>query len=342
MKKYLIKLLLIFSPLIAIVGVYIALDPFKVLYHYDSYIIPADTICPSYDKDYISTQTFLNHYEQYHYDSYIFGNSRSVFYPVKEWSKHIGSEKCFHFDASGESVYGIEKKLVLLDQKQVPIKNALLIVDGNLLEITFDQNDVTNVKHPILSGRGYFDFQLIFFKSFVDKGFLYSYFQYLLTKKYNPDMSKHLVNFRKAYNTEHNEMSFPDYEWQIANNRDSFYAQRKNVFYQRGDVQQFYHHAISEKSLLLLHNIRDIFIKNKTNYRIVISPGYDQKKLDTADLKTLQQVFGTGNVFDFSGINEMTSNKYNYYENAHYRPSLAAAIMDSIYIGQQTSTSARQ
>ena len=68
-----------------------------------------------------------------------------------------------------------------------------------------------------------------------------------------------------------------------------------------------------------------------TDYRIVISPLYDQKKIDTTDLQFLRTVFGADKVFDFSGINDMTASIYHYYETSHYLPAIATEIMDSIY-----------
>ncbi len=78
-----LKLLLASFPVLAILAVYFVKDPFKVLYHYDSYF-PQDGI--SYvvlNKDYVSTETFVNNYPTHHYDSYIFGNSRSMYYYVR-------------------------------------------------------------------------------------------------------------------------------------------------------------------------------------------------------------------------------------------------------------------
>ena len=59
---------------------------------------------------------------------------------------------------------------------------------------------------------------------------------------------------------------------------------------------------------------------------------YDQKKLNIEDLSILNALFGKENVFDFSGINQITNNLYNYYETSHYRPHVAKKIIDEIYL----------
>ena len=74
---------------------------------------------------------------------------------------------------------------------------------------------------------------------------------------------------------------------------------------------------------------------NKTNYRIIISPLYNQIKLNNQDLDYLKQLFGKDNVFDFSGINKFTKDYNNYYESSHYRPHIAREIMQLIYHDEQ-------
>jgi hypothetical protein len=77
--------------------------------------------------------------------------------------------------------------------------------------------------------------------------------------------------------------------------------------------------------------MKEIFAANNTDYRIVLSPMYDQKKLNAKDMNTLYEVFGKDRIYDFSGINDITQDMYNYFETAHYRPSIAYRIMDSVY-----------
>ncbi len=87
--------------------------------------------------------------------------------------------------------------------------------------------------------------------------------------------------------------------------------------------------------MALLRNMKKIFDQQHTQYRIVISPLYDQVKLSSRDVTVLQNIFGSENVFDFSGINTITADMHNYYEGSHYRPHVARQIMDSIYHNKQ-------
>lgn len=68
-----------------------------------------------------------------------------------------------------------------------------------------------------------------------------------------------------------------------------------------------------------------------TVYKVVINPLYDQNKINSRDLATLKDIFGSDNVYDFSGVNWITSDYHNYYEESHYRPHVAKWILGKIY-----------
>ena len=119
----------------------------------------------------------------------------------------------------------------------------------------------------------------------------------------------------------------------IAADSAAYYAQKKDVFYTRDTIQHYGKPEIGPEQLRLLNNIKSILAAHHTNYRIVISPLYDQLKLDPADRAALEQIFGKEYVFDFSGINNITADKHNYYEISHYRIPACTYILDRIYDG---------
>ena len=65
--------------------------------------------------------------------------------------------------------------------------------------------------------------------------------------------------------------------------------------------------------------------------KIIISPDYNQVRIHPEDVTYLKRMFGEGNVFDFTGINEYTNDKHNYYEKGHYRPLLGIRLMKEVY-----------
>src|ERR1043166_10080600 len=152
-RIFLLKALILSLPAIVLLGIYLILDPFKVLRSYESYYISGAPSWVTLNREYVSTETFNTHYASNQYDAFIFGNSRSIFYEVKDWQKHIASTRCFHFDASGESFYGIYSKFKYLDRIGANIHEALIVLDSSALSETRNRNGHLFRTPPCLSGE---------------------------------------------------------------------------------------------------------------------------------------------------------------------------------------------
>jgi hypothetical protein len=63
----------------------------------------------------------------------------------------------------------------------------------------------------------------------------------------------------------------------------------------------------------------------------VISPRFTQRALSPRDVATLQRYFGAENVNDFSGSNEFTKDRLNYYDPAHFKVSVARKLLVLTY-----------
>ncbi len=331
MKKIYFKLFLACLPVILLCAIYLINDPFQVLYAHDSYFPKDGVQYVGVNKDYTSTENLIRKYPQYHYDSYIFGSSRSMYYHTAEWSKHIGSEQCYHFDAYAESLYGIERKFQFLYDRGIKINNALIILDMEACEVVADKN-YSKKKHPKLTGQNPIAFQLRCMQKYFEATFLSQYITFLVTRKVESGMYNTLLNeISTHYDEITNELTYPVLENAIASNRDSFYAARQKIFYKQSEKEVIRRETLGPKQIELFKNIKRILDLNNTSYRIVISPLYNQIKANPKDIQKLYDIFDKKYVYDFSGKNEITSNKYNYYESSHYRPAVANIVMDSIY-----------
>lgn len=328
--KLLIKFTLFCMPFICFIVLYMYFDPFKVLKKYKSYY-PTNV---GLDRDYVSTQTFINNSTTYKYNSFIFGNSRSIFYNVDTWAKYINTTKCYHFDASGESLLGVYRKIKFLDDRNNEMSNVLIILDYTLIQQTKDKKEHLFISHPELSNQNYLSFQTVFFKTFLSKDFLIAYFDYKIDNKVKDYMKENnlLSDIPMVYNLKYNEIRYKYFEELISTNPSKYYdTKRMKLFYKRDSIQKFSPQIITKVQLDMFKEIRRIFVKRKTNYKIIINPLYDQLKINREDLKILFALFGNDNVFDFSGINYITNNYKNYYETSHYRPKIANFILNKIY-----------
>ena len=105
MKRFIRFCMLLSLPVFIMVICYIIIDPFKVIWDYDLYYQSDDFI--QLNRGFVSAKHYANHHNEYHYNSYIFGNSRSIVFHEKEWKKYIPKTSvCYHFDAFGSAFIG--------------------------------------------------------------------------------------------------------------------------------------------------------------------------------------------------------------------------------------------
>jgi hypothetical protein len=332
MKKFLFKITS-FSLVILIVVVtailsYVYFDPFMVVKTYSNYsyseVIP--------NRDYVSTEMFIKNSKRYNYNSFILGSSRTLGFQPKTWKKYLDrNDSPFSFDASGESIYGIYTKLRYLDSIHQPLKNVLIILCRDATFWT-SENPINHlgIKHPTTSRESRYDFHMTFFNAYLDPEFLHYFYQFKMTNTYLPSMKRH-IEFRKIeYDSITNEICILDQEKEITETPIKYYEKRDNLFYKRNGEQIDTMERINSKQLMMLAEIKAILDRNKTNYKVILSPLYEQIKFSSEDFYTLKTLFKE-NLFDFTGKNKFTDSKINFYEDSHFRPIVGESIMDSIY-----------
>ena len=312
MKRLFFKLFLAVLPVLVMAACYLYADPFMVLRHYPD-LYSAERPHLELNEDYATTETFLNISEREVYDSYIFGSSRSRYYTPDQWALRLTGIQAYHFGVASETLFGVAGKVALLHKNGKAIKNALIIADAELLSKAANSAGHLFRKHPLVSGEGNADFQFTCFKDFFDPQAISSYIKLPAKSPVGKKDPQQVA------------------EEEILKNRDAFYAPRLNMFYRRPATQQYEKQVLFAEQLQLLQNMKKVFEEQHTDYRIVLSPMYDQKKLNPKDMETLCTLFGKDRIYDFSGINDITQDLYNYFEIAHYRPAIAHRIMDSVY-----------
>lgn len=315
---------------------YLFLDPFKVINSYETLYDDNDKVRVNLNKDYVSTTTFVKNIKDttITYNSFIFGNSRSVNYRIGDWEKYLlPQSNCFHFDAFGEALWAINKKIEFIDHKGMKIKNALLILDYETLIQDKPKSGHLYIITPILvNNKNIIDFHVTFFKAFLSPKFMYAYIDFKISGEVKPYMIKRamLDDMPINYNMKTNEIKY-DYLESLIETNQYYTPERLTDFYKRDSTQQYSPISIRDNQKLILRNIHNIFKNHGTDIKIIINPLYDQVKINSIDLRYLKLLFGQNNVYDFSGINKITNDYTNYYEISHYRPIAARQIIEKIY-----------
>ena len=336
MRKILVKIFIFFFPLILAIIIYFVTDPFKVLYSYDSYFQPREKMHVFLNRDFAGTETLLRHYNTEHQDAYIFGSSRSENYLIKYWLPYISpTSHCYHFSASAEGLYGVERKMNLLVQRNMPMRYALIALDHWLLDITEDSKGRVFMKHYAQSGQNPLLFQYKYFEDYLEPKFIINYAEYLLKGNVTEKMLKQevMVDVDVAYNYRTNEISYPYFDSLHKASPDAYYKTRLNAFLSnpRSDTEQMSPPVIKEKQIKLLKSIKNMLDQCHTDYMFVINPMFEQMRLNTADLQILNELFGEENVCDMSGKSEMTQDYHRFFDYYHFDYEMGKQVIDSAY-----------
>jgi len=309
---------------------YLIFDPFYVIKDYDDF----SNKITSGNKDYISTTNFLKNYRKEKYDSYIFGSSRTVAFQHSAWRKYLpDSSIIFTYDAYSETIYGIYKKIKLIDSLGLKLNNVLIVIEKDETFMTeTNSKGYLFIKHPVLSGESFYEFHWEFLKSYLTPKFLFCYYWHLISGKYSPFMLGVIEPYKTKIMPVSNETKWIALESMLAESESEYYEKMAHLLPVRdGILRTETQSKISQKQKKMLKEMKSIFNKHNTSYRFVISPLYNQVKFNRADHNVLNSIFGSERVFDFSGINDLTKAKTNYYEFSHYRPKVGEQIMQRIY-----------
>jgi len=329
MRRFIKRFLLFIGfPLSIILCFYVVTDPFKVVKSYANYY-PDDGIAMApLNEGYVSVSTYDRYHITYNYDSFVLGNSRSRVYHIDEWQKYLpeGSSG-FHFYALSESLYGLCLKIKYLDEQGSDIRNVLLIVDENLLKKDVNlKGQLFQVPPQLENNKNFTAFHFDAFRAFCDWDFLKSWIVF----KFNGKVTGCLY-YDKGYILKYNEGNLVDNEQLLKDG--AFYTENLISAFNNASQNPNVPTApvLRERHVAMLEDINKIFAKHNCNYRIVISPQWDKRPINTEDVLILTRIFGKENVFDFSGVNEFTTDFHNFYEPNHYRPTVAYKIMEMVY-----------
>lgn len=320
MRKFLLAIIKFLTPVFcvafAVVAWYVIVDPYRVIWEHDDY-----SKCPN--PAYRSVK-YLKQNDSTIYDSFIVGSSRSEYYPIDDLETLIGDAKWLHLNAAADWTYGANQRIKYIYSVVPHVKNVILIVDHDFLRNQkWYEGASYETPWQMTPEYDWLSFQYYMIKQFFSKNGLKFYLGI-------GDYYKYLF-----YVDKRNECHNLAREWAITCDPDFYYAHvyhnGAHNLYPRDTIQKMDTIIIGNDQKEWLEEIHELFVNGGTNYKIIVSPLFDQLKLNTDDKRVLDSIFGNENVFDFSGINEYTNDTLNYYEDSHYRPCLARQLLNVVY-----------
>lgn len=326
---YIKKTLVFLAPFLVYLAVYIAIDPFMVIFKYDDFNrrshIPKN-------RDYVSSEVYMRNREKEKYNSFIFGSSTALFVRPSMWMTYLpDAAKVFSFDASRENIIGIWSKIKYIDHMNDRIDNAVFVIDYNYAFDKLDKENVLFVKHPRIYRSSWCNFQYLNLLKIFDVNLVRSMVVYGLTNEFKPYMSDCLLNERSYIDLVTNE--YVNFSIQEELNTDSlrYYEIRQDRFPERSGKECEYRQQITNDHIEMLKEIKSIFVKHGTDYKFIISPNYQQLSFNKDDLEILRSVLGADHVFDFTGINSISDEKSNFYDALHFKPYVGKQLLDIAY-----------
>jgi hypothetical protein len=339
MKSFIRTQIVFFIPFI---GLYIFLlifyyvdDPFRINRSYKQYFLDGIEI----NRDYISSQYFLENFKSKQYNSFVFGSSRSICVNVEDWKGFMDKGNTpYHFDVWGENIYGIYTKIHKMDSLKVPLKHALIFLCmDKTFGFTSDRTDsYLYRKHPYFANSTEFDFHKLMLSTYLNLPFCLRYVYWKSTHSYSPFLEGYILQHTSTIDGNTNQVSRQYYENLIHCDSAKYY-QSDSPFWKGGTKIKFNRSpVIHHRSKEMLEHIAAILKSHHTNYKIIISPIYGGQKINADDLNYLQSIFSE--VYDFTGDNVLSHNPGYYYDMVHPRRMAGKYILDSIYSSSNQNT----
>jgi len=330
------KTICLVAPFLVASIIYIVNDPYMVLHRYKRY----DSTCLFLNEHYVGWQTYLNNRDSVHYDSFIMGNSFTMAFKSASWKKYLNSDdRVLRLFGNAERLSSVYAKIKALDKVHAPIKHILLVADKNLMDNTPLTPSALNLLPPGESNITNANFQKSFLQSFFIPTNMYAYLNYSICKTYHKYM-KGVIN---PYGIVHDPVTLDavnPHDKEIALYHDRYWTIFKSRFPQRSGLNADFTPVIKQSQKDLLLRIKQLCDKNHTDIKIIMGPDYKQVKFNPKDIAILQQIFGKNNVYDFTGINTYTEDIHNYYEAAHFRPTVGDKLLQVVYGQSSRSNSA--
>jgi len=181
MKKFIKNISLFFIPFIVFVCIVIVADFFKIFGFQEYY----EGNFVGLNRGMICTKTYTHYREQEQFNSFILGSSRTLSYKCKNWKKYLDKDAVpFHFDASGEGIWGIMTKMEYITRLGDRIDNALIVLDRDALQNNKNSEGHLYKSPPEVSGESPIPYYYEYVKSSVNPKFILAFTDYAIFRKH--------------------------------------------------------------------------------------------------------------------------------------------------------------
>lgn len=308
MKKVILKLAILFAPLVCIAGYNLALDPYAVLRK----DLQNQKIEPN--NQYLKLDYLLDNPKKY--DSFVFGDSRCGHIDVTK----IPEGKYYNLYYSGSVPEEWLNNIEYLIQKGFAIKSLLVGLGSHsfIADARSHHRDLLRKPYPQT-----FDDKLSFYKDYLLAWPNLKIYQIIQNQK-NVQST-----FYDVYNTGMAVQSFVDevIEQDPKSHALKFEKWAANIHTTKKGYR-------IESTLKTIKKIKTLCDQHDIQLNLFIHPSHQSYYL-TNNMDKMNEIrrklSEITDYWDFSGINPITQDSYYYYSDAHYRRIVGDMIISKIY-----------
>lgn len=330
MKKFLLLLALVFvSPIILLLGLFLYTDPFRTLHSFNPNDIDAT------NREYLSTELFLQNKDKYPYNSFVFSSSKGCGINTYTWKKLMNDTiaQPFLFQAWSESLTGIELKIQYLTQNNIPIDNALILLDipGSFAKTQLPI-EALSMKHYMFTKQPKWIYNALLFYNYCQKpSHWIDSLKDKLAKRQTSLCSDSITNDWVSDNyLTYAELPPMDSLKECSDmTRRTFFEKIKNKSVEDIEMSPI---LLNEAFNNQLERIKTLLDSNSTDYHIIITPAYcyTSTYINNEDLLKLESIFGKDRIHDFS--KHYITQDYNYFTDpGHFGLRAGYIMLSEIY-----------
>ena len=339
---FVLRTLVALLPVLLFVGLYLVIDPFRVVHRYDGISIAAgDTLERMPNKRYVAIEG-LRHYDpEHHFDSFIFGSSISSNFTVAAWKRHLpDSASVYHFTAGAETLSGIRDELRYLFEGGYTVRHVMLVMEAEMFHRPTRYEEMPFVPHYDVSPAiSWLHFHRLHFNAFRDPYmFLYQLHptRWLANKLLEDGKMTTVPSGRDEVT---NEDSSYGLDTLIANNGDRYYQERIPWLIDMQPQPNPMPLDIDETNSGVLREIAAMLRDHGVDdYIVIVPPRFRSQPLSPIDHMALCEIMGQQHVNDFSADSVLIHDLHSYYDGVHILTHRCTEMIDRCYNKAPQST----
>lgn len=332
--KFVLRSLLALLPVALFVGLYIVVDPFRVVHPYHGVsIAEGDTLERIPNKRYVAVEGLKYYNPDHHYDSFIFGSSISSNFTAAAWKKHLpDSASVYHFTAGAETLSGIRDELRYLLDNGYPVRHALLVMETEIFHRPTRYEEMPYVPHyDVSSAISRLHFHRVHFNAFRDP-YMFLY-QLWPTKRLADKLMEDgkMTTIPSGRDELTNEDSSYGLDTLILSRQEAYYQENYPWLIDMMPQPNPMPLDIDETNIGVLCEIAAMLREHHIDYVVIVPPRYKSQPLSPIDHAALCEVLGEDRVNDFSADSVLVHDLHSYYEGVHILTYRCSEMIDRCY-----------